>query len=128
MGIATTYNDAWSTHGKPLTDDSPPIMGSASPDAADGPSSAGQDHSFGGMVTQWAETAFGPAITNVGRELGAMARQLTAPGQMKNPWLWIGAAGVVGYVLGRSGALRPLASFTARTAFTTLVERALRGS
>jgi hypothetical protein len=127
MGTVT-YNDAWTTHGRPLTDDSPEPPdredGSARSDGAG--SAAAGGGSLGDMIQGWAESAFGPAITGVGRELGVMAKQLTGPGQIKNPWLWVGAAGVLGYALGRSGVLRPLAGFAVKTALTTFVERALR--
>jgi hypothetical protein len=139
MGTAM-YTDAWSSHGRPLTaDDSGATAAAAGVDAGDTTPSGDTmsteslseskpaDGSLGAMISHWAEAAFGPAITSVGRELGSMAKELTAPGQIKRPWVWIGAAGVVGYALGRANALRPIASFATRTAFSTLVERALRG-
>ncbi|HVV88643.1 MAG TPA: hypothetical protein VHE35_36615 [Kofleriaceae bacterium] len=137
MGTAT-YTDAWSIgQSKPLTEEE------ANARRAEGevgdhahtttgldPSSAGghdlHEASLRDSLAAWAEQALGPAATGIGRELDALAKKLSGPGQLRNPWIWIGAAGLLGYALGRSRALRPIASFTLRTALTTFLERALR--
>ena len=120
----TGYSDTWSSHGRPLTDDSP-----APSDLEDGEqgeqASAGGAQGLGDLISGWAERAFGPGASGITREIGAIAQQLTAPGQMKNPWLWVGGAAAVGYVLGRTGVLRPIAGFAVRAALTTLIERSL---
>jgi hypothetical protein len=123
MGTAS-YTDAWSVgQGKPLTEDRRPVGAASSGEE----SSVDHPSPNASHLTAWAEEAFGPAFTNLTRELGEVARKLTGPGQLRHPWAWIGAAGLLGYALGRSGILRPVASFTVKTALATLVERALRG-
>lgn len=131
MGTAM-YTDAWSAAGRPLADDSPgapePADSNVTTPIANATRTTAPHGSIADTLTQWAEAAFGPAITGVGRELGAMARQIAPPGQIQRPWAWIGAAAIAGYALGRTNVLRPFASFAVKTALTTLVERALRSA
>lgn len=139
MGTAHR-TDAWSVEQtRPLTEPALRAIGAepgadglagyaSSPDASSSASSSSSGRATTGAdVVAWIEAAFGPALAGFGRELGGAVRRLRQPMKLERPWLWIGAAGLVGYALGRTGALRPLVSFTMRTALNTLVERALRG-
>lgn len=123
MTVGTVSStDGWTAGvSKPLTADHPPIgAGSATSSAVHG-ARAAADH-----LSHWLEAALGPAFTGLGRELDAAARRLDGPGQFRHPWIWVGAAAGLGFILGRSRALRPLAAFTVRTAMTTFIERAMR--
>jgi hypothetical protein len=132
------YTDAWSAvdQGKPMTEPNLRPIGSEPGEGlaglASGSSASNATDARGGSTTtaellSWAEQAFGPAFAGFGRELGTVIKRLNQPMALQNPWLWIGGAALVGYALGRTGILRPIASFGMRTALNTLVERALRG-
>ena len=131
--MGTSRSGAWSVEQtKPLTQPAltpissePGAEGLAGLAASQAPPSSSTTRA---EVSAWLEDAFGPALAGFGRELGSAARRLSQPMKLERPWLWIGAAGLVGYALGRTGVLRPVMSFTMRAALTTLVERALRNS
>ena len=119
-----TYTDAWSAteQRKPLTADHKPI--GSGPEPGD-PTSA-HAGSFVDQLTSWVTAALGPQVVGVVREVHAVTRKLAAPGHFQHPWAWIGASAAIGYALGRSGVLRPIAAFTVRIALTSFLERAMR--
>lgn len=123
---SATYTDAWSAteQSKPLTADHRPIGSGPAPEPDRGAGARGG--SFLDQLTTWAEAALGPQVMGVAREVHSVTKKLAAPGHLQHPWVWIGASAAAGYVLGRSGMLRPIAAFTVRAALNTVLERALR--
>ena len=124
MGIYNPSSGSWTV---------PPIEGAdrSGSDPTSSGASSSSDHartasSPTDSITDKLMSAFGPTLIGMTREIRQVADRFTASGKLDKPWPWVGGALAVGFILGRTRILRPLVTYGARTAFTTLLERTLR--